>query len=231
MTAFRSRGLGVSPGLAIGRAIVLEGPFSNGHPSTPVDRDHEWNRIDATIRLLAPSDRPEELPAARLEGIASVEVLREHLRRSLKAHGSTAESAVLRAALQDEKVSAMVKTDFAHERLFWLSRAAVSVLRLLFWRRQVSEVGPKKGGVAVLQSASLETVLRQTHAVLAFVVEKETVDSDLMQLCRLCRVPLVAGLEDATRRIQMNDAVRVCGDTGDVEVLVPRPRTRRRLEA
>jgi phosphotransferase system enzyme I (PtsI) len=229
-------GIGASPGVAVGRAFVI-------------DR----RRTKTPKRHIAPEDVEAEL--VRLdEALALADIQLERLKKRLKEREK--DSGVIldayqlmlhddtmigptRRRIRDEKMNAewalrktveeikhrfdAIGIEYFRERRSDVDFVGEQVLRNLIGAEAQGPIQPPPGAVVVAHDLSpADTVHLHRNSVAAFVCDAGGRTSHTAILAQAFSIPAVVGLDDITDRIGSGDLVIVDGSRGEV-ILCPTP--------
>ena len=229
------RGLGVSPGLAIGRVHLVDRrrvKVPRYHVGEDA-RDVEWRRFERAVAIAI--EQLTELQArAREDGLSQVGmliaahemILRDHdlltpTRRRIEEEGQNAEWA-LKTTLRDlKRMFDRLEQDFFRERRSDVDVVGDRLLRILTGDRSDPLDGMPEGAVVLAHDLSpADTVSLAKKKALGFVTETGGRTSHTAIMARALNVPSVLGVPGILEVAGSGDLVIVDGRTGEV-VLQP----------
>ena len=244
------RGLAVSPGIAIGRAVVLSDRapevlrFQLEEEALPAEiQRFEEAQESAHQEILRSQKKMREELGSDLAGIFEAqamlladETLVRAIRRRIRDEGVNAEWAILRTFEELEERFAAIETDYLRERGEDLRSVVRYLLQCLrgINHHEISEI---EGNVVIVadELTPAEALRLARQRVVAFALETGGKTSHTAIIARGLNLPAVVGLEGITQQVTDESAIVLDGDQGLV-VLHPTPQRledceRRRQEA
>ena len=241
------KGIGVSPGIVIGRAFVL-------------------HRLDATIprrrlvqkALVAPEierfrkalkDSEQQLLAIKKklsdhEGIESLYIIDVHIMilndrmlinqtiRNMEEEEINAEWALRKTLDKYKDVFSKVDDEYLRERMTDVEYVGQRVLRNLVGMQHETISGAGAGEDAIIIARDMspaDTMQLKVEKILGFATDIGGKTSHTAIVARSYEIPAVVGLERVTAEVRSNDQVIIDGTTGLV-IVNPDPDTVRRYE-
>lgn len=221
------RGLGVSPGLAVGRAHFHEAFFiqPENAKAPAVEADTEWERFQRALAVTKEQLQDLLGRAADSAGTQQAGIFEAHLlmaedpallaevEKAIRVESWRADSAFYR--VMDRYITAMRQFDdpYLRERVADLEDVTRRVLRNLEGDTQrAQEKSPH-----VLLAHDLtpsETVEMDKNRVLGFATEAGSATSHTAILARSLGIPAVVGLHDLRPHVQAGDTVLLDGSEG-----------------
>lgn len=231
------QGIGVSPGIAIGRARVLERRFSHVPKiDLPPERaENEVGRLEAAVEKVREQLRSIEERAGRelgsgiaqiidaqrlmLEDASFLNKVRERIRRL----GQNAEWAV-RAVGDDLSARfAKISDPYLRERSNDVDDLATRLLRALGGQESVQlDDLPEPVVLLAYDLAPSETAVLDRERVLGLGIDVGGRTSHTAIMARTMELPAVVGLHDATETVRDGDLVVIDGHEGTL-VIRPTP--------
>jgi phosphotransferase system enzyme I (PtsI) len=234
----RKRGAGASPGIAIGRAYVVDRRRikTPKRHVTPDEVDVEIARFRAAIgESDAQLERIKEKLVAK-EGEDHFHILEahqlilhdEHLVdetiKRIKAEFINAEWALRRTVESIKEIFDAIEDDYFRERRSDIDFVGDRIMRNLLGV-DVSTVSPPPDAVVVAHDLSpSDTAQLHRAAVAALVTDAGGKTSHTAIIARAHEIPAVVGLEDVTSAVGTGDLVIVDGTSGLV-IINPEPQT------
>lgn len=223
----RIEGVGVSPGVAIGR-IAFKDPPTPKHKVFASDVAFELARLDAGVARLKAS--VAAMVDASGFGGATQEVLEtyrlfandrgwiERLRNAVVS-GLTAESAVEQVQIENRKRMARIADPYIRERLHDLDDLARRLLRLIAGEASPASIAlPEDAIVAARILGPAELLEYDRTRMRGLVVSEASATSHVAIVARTLGYPLVAGAEAALGLAEEGDLAIVDGDAGEVHL-------------
>jgi phosphotransferase system enzyme I (PtsI) len=234
----RKRGVAASPGIAIGRAFVVD----RRRRKTP-KRHINAEEVDLEIARLRKAIQESDTQLAkikdRLHGQASDEgafILEAHQMilhdehlvdetiRRIKGERINAEWALGKTVGHIKEVFDAIEDDYFRERRSDIDFVGDRILRNLLGE-DVGPVQPPPDAVVVAHDLSpADTAQLHRHAVAALICDAGGKTSHTAIIARAHEIPAVVGLEDVTSVVGTGDLVIVDGSSGLV-LLNPSPQT------
>ena len=230
------RGKGVSGGVAIGRARLLQKKKIKITHDMVSDTEAEWRRYEAALRktvseleLLYEWSR-EEIGHENAQifsvhaMMAQDEDFNEAVRTGIVAQKSNAEYAVSTAAQQFSSAFAEMDDAYMRERAADVGDIAQRILQNLIDERQGEESArsdTRAGEGDIICAEDLtpsETVQLDRRSVSAFVTAQGSTNSHTAILSRMMDLPAVVGIGDGLESIDDGAIVAVDADNGAVYV-------------
>lgn len=221
--AERLSGVGVVPGVALGRAALHEPPTPH-HKVFAQDVAVESRRLEDSLDDLRKS--VDDLLASPSLGGEPREVLetyrlfaydrgwKERLRAAVFS-GLTAESAVEQVQTENRQRMAQVKDPYLRERMHDLDDLSHRLLRHLSGEFEAQRVDLPDEAIVIARSLGPAELLEYDRAKLkGLVVAEATSTSHVAIVARALGIPLVAGVEAASALARQGDDVIIDGETG-----------------
>jgi len=221
--AERLSGIGVVPGVALGRAALHEPPPPH-HKVFADDVAVESRRLEDSLDDLRKS--VDDLLASPSLGGEPREVLetyrlfaydrgwKERLRAAVFS-GLTAESAVEQVQAENRQRMAQVKDPYLRERMHDLDDLSHRLLRHLSGDFEAQRVDLPDEAIVIARSLGPAELLDYDRARLkGLVIAEATSTSHVAIVARALGIPLVAGVEAASALARQGDDVIIDGETG-----------------
>lgn len=239
------KGIGVSPGIADGRAHLLD-----NHRTMPVAHhvitDPALVQLEVDRFRQALKDSEQELAAIRekletAEGMGPLilevhimmlkdDGLREQTLGFIKNNGINAEWALEMTLARYRGIFSRMEDDYLKARIRDIEDVVHRILRHLSGIRQESIDDIDEGTVIVAHDLSpAETVQMKVRKILGFATDVGGKTSHTTIVARSIGIPAVVGLEHITREVRNGDILVVDGTSG-VVIVSPDQETLRRYE-
>ncbi|MFN7962079.1 MAG: phosphoenolpyruvate--protein phosphotransferase [Thermoanaerobaculia bacterium] len=227
----RLHGLGVSPGIAIGKALVIETRTEEVYRLSldPGDVPAEVDRFRAAARVAQQEIRRvrdkvhrelgEELGAIFDAHALFLDdpVFLERMERRIREDQVNAEWAVFSTTEELEEQFARIEDDYLRQRMEDLQDVAHQILRGLQGLDQHDHPAAEAGRVVVADELPPSYTLRLgREQVLGFAVESGGRTSHTAILARSFNLPLVVGISDLRKYLYDEDPVILDGDAGTI---------------
>lgn len=230
------RGKGVSGGVAIGRARLLQKKKIKITHDMVSDTEAEWQRYEAALRkTVSELERLYEWSREEIGHenaqifsvhamMAQDEDFNEAVRTGIVAQKSNAEYAVSTAAQQFSSAFAAMDDTYMRERAADVGDIAQRILQNLIDERQGEESArsdTRAGEGDIICAEDLtpsETVQLDRRSVSAFVTAQGSANSHTAILSRMMDLPAVVGIGDGLESIDDGAIVAVDADNGAVYV-------------
>ena len=236
------RGLGVSPGLAIGPVHLVDRRRVRvpRYHIDPENRPEEVERFERAVSASA-TQLSELRVRAQESGLSQVSLLLEAhemiLRddafhgattRRIETDGQNAEWALQNTVRELKRMFDRLEQDFFRERRSDVDIVGDRLLRNLTGDRTDPFDGLPNGFVVVAHDLSpADTVALARHDVLAFVTETGARTSHTAIMARALNVPSVLGVQGLLEQVGSGDRIIVDGRTGEVVLQPPDALVRR----
>jgi len=224
------KGLGVSPGIAIGKARILgRGKFEViRHKLSPEGIGPEKERFKRAVDQVKErlevllEDIPEELKEHAAILKAHLLMLRDNMiyGRALKLigeEGINAEWALAKTLDGIRKAFSRIKDDFIRERLLDVEDVVRRIQTVLIGNHAAEDISFSRPCIVIAKDLSpADTVQMDPKIVLGYVTEKGSRTSHTAIVARSLRIPAVVGLEGAMEHVLSGDTVIVDGIRGEL---------------
>ncbi|HEX4955596.1 MAG TPA: phosphoenolpyruvate--protein phosphotransferase [Thermoanaerobaculia bacterium] len=227
------QGLGVSPGVAVGRALCLETrsedvfrlPLAEEEVPAELDRFRQATRR-AQQEILKVRDKVHRQLGEELGQIFDAHALflddpvfLERIERRIREEQVNAEWAVFRTVEEMEKQFAAIQDDYLRQRMEDLRDVAHQILGSLqgIAHHDLSEINGEVVVVADELTPSYALRLGRER-VIAFVIESGGRTSHTTIIARSLNIPCIIGIPGLRTNITDDDSLVVDGETGQVVV-------------
>ncbi len=239
------KGIGVSPGIATGKAYVLDYAIANVPQFKLRDEAHAWEEIVRFEKALRDSRRQltaikKELSAR--EGVEPLFIIDVHIMmlrdkkliyntiNNIKEKRINAEWAMKLTIERYREIFEKIEDEYLKARFSDVEYVGQRILRNLIGKDQIriSDVGD----AAIIISRDLspaDTVQMKMENILGFATDIGGKTSHTAIVARSIGIPAVVGLERVTREIRSNDTVIVDGCDGFI-IINPEPDVLKRYE-
>lgn len=239
------KGIGVSPGIATGKAYVLDYAIANVPYYQLRDEAHAWEEIARFEKALRDSRRQltaikKELSAR--EGVEPLFIIDVHIMmlrdkkliyntiNNIKEKRINAEWAMKLTIEKYRDIFEKIEDEYLKARFSDVEYVGQRILRNLIGKDQIriSDVGD----AAIIISRDLspaDTVQMKMENILGFATDIGGKTSHTAIVARSIGIPAVVGLERVTREIRSNDTVIVDGCDGFI-IINPEPDVLKRYE-
>lgn len=235
MSGARFKGLGVSPGLAIGPVHLVDRrrvKIPRRHLDA-ADRAAEVERFEGAIETAATQleslrDRAQDADLSQVGMLLEAHqmMLRDDAllgatRRRIESHGQNAEWALGTTLGELKKLFDRLEQDYFRERRSDVDIVGDRLLRILTGEGTDALDGLEEGAVVVAKDLSpADTVSLARKKALAFVTESGGRTSHTAIMARALNIPSVLGAQGILEQVGNGDRIVVDGRTGEV-VLQP----------
>jgi len=238
-------GIGVSPGIAIGPAFVLEKTDCAAHrwEIPPEGVAGEIRRFRAAVAASASQLRSFKRRLARDLGPQHVYVLDAHLMmlkdrmlldgvaRIIRGERVNAEWALQQVVARFREAFAAIEDPYLREKAGDMEDIGQRVLRNLVGASHEQVTRIPEGVIVLARDLSpSDTAQMRKEWVLGFAIDMGGKTSHTAIVARSLEIPAVVGLEDVTTRVANGDPLIIDGNTGQV-LLHPDEQTVRHYEA
>ena len=224
-------GIGVSPGIAIGPAFVLEKTDYAAHrwEIGPGEVAREIKRFRAAVAAAASQLRSFKRRLARDLGPQHVYILEAHLlmlkdrlfldgvAKIIRSERVNAEWALQQVLARFREAFEAIDEDYLREKAGDVADIGQRVLRNLAGepRERVTEI-PEGVILLARDLAPSDTAQMRKEWIRGFAIEMGGKTSHTAIVARSLEIPAVVGLQDLTSRIASGDALIIDGNTGQV---------------
>ncbi|MEW5792014.1 MAG: phosphoenolpyruvate--protein phosphotransferase [Pseudomonadota bacterium] len=231
--SFELAGIGVSGGIVIGKAFVLE-RFDLEIPEYNLPQseiESEVARLQAALaqtreQLLAvrdaiPDDAPQDTTFFINAHLLMLDdsAMREKPARAIREERINAEWAVKRQRDRLVEIFDRMEDEYLRSKRVDVMQVAERVIRNLLGQQGVHRTGYTAEHIIVADDLTpADTVLMKRDSIAAFVTDFGGPTSHTAILARSLRLPAIVGLRNATQLIRSNDVLIVDGDMGLVLV-------------
>jgi len=226
------KGICASPGIAVGRALVIEteGPAVFLVPIQGKDLDKEVERfraatLEARGQLEALRDRFEKEHRETAGKIFEAQILMIQDQTLLRATEDRIRNEKINAEWALRQETSRLTASFAdlEDRERWIDNIEDvhdRLQKVLLGRSDHHNLSEVNEDVVVISSrlSPSETALLKTSRVIAFATDKGGQTSHTAIIAKALAIPAVVGLHDLSRRVQTGDVVVVDGSKGEVIV-------------
>ena len=226
-------GVGVTPGIAIGKAYHVDRgkiPVAHYDLPSPAEVEKEVQRFQAAVEK---AEADLEKIKAKITGEFSehASILDTHLLilrdrilfdetlRIIREHQVNAEWALKHALEQAQRLFARIDDEYIRSRISDVDYVATRVLRKLTGKTRESIASIKERVIIVAEDLSpADTIQLQIEKTLAFVTDMGGKTSHTAIIARSLDIPAVVGLERVTEEVRSGDILVVDGMAGKVIV-------------
>ena len=239
------KGIGVSPGIATGRAYVLDDAIANVPYYQLRDEAQVWEEIARFEKALRDSRRQLAAIKKKIsdrEGVEPLFIIDVHIMmlrdkkliyntiNNIKEKRINAESAMNLTMERYREIFEKIEDEYLKARFSDVEYVGQRILRNLIGKDQIriSDVGE----AAILISRDFspaDTVQMKMENILGFATDIGGKTSHTAIVARSIGIPAVVGLERVTREIRSNDTVIVDGCDGFI-IINPEPEVLKRYE-
>jgi phosphotransferase system enzyme I (PtsI) len=226
-------GVGVTPGIAIGRAYHVDRgkiPVAHYDLPSPTEVENEIQRFQAAVAR-AEADLGEIKAKIAGEFSEHAYILDTHLLilrdrmlfdetvRIIRERQVNAEWALKQALEQAQRIFARIDDEYIRSRISDVDYVARRVLRNLTGKTPETVAGIKERVIIVAEDLSpADTIQLQIEKTLAFVTDMGGRTSHTAIIARSLDIPAVVGLERVTEEVRSGDLLVVDGMAGKVIV-------------
>ena len=226
-------GVGVTPGIAIGKAYHVDRgkiPVAYYYLPSPAEVEKEIERFQAAVER-AEADLGEIKAKIAGEFSEHAYILDTHLLilrdrvlfdetvRIIREHQVNAEWALKQALEQAQRLFSKIDDEYIRSRISDVDYVATRVLRNLTGKTPESIAGIKERVIIVAEDLSpADTIQLQIEMTLAFVTNMGGKTSHTAIIARSLDIPAVVGLERVTEEVRSGDLLVVDGTAGMVIV-------------
>ena len=225
------KGTGASPGIALGRALVIEHSELVIEKKTIENIDEEIQKLDSAVKV-----SKEELTKVKEKALAE---LGEHEAEIFEAHLLVLEDPELIGSaiskIRDEKVNAdyalneikemfvamfeSMDNEYMRERAADIKDVTNRVLRHILGIKVVDLAGLDEEVVLIAHDLTpSDTATMNKNMVLGFLTDIGGRTSHTAIMARTLEIAAVVGLNDITKKVKDGDYIVFNGDTGEVIV-------------
>lgn len=240
------KGIGVSPGIAIGKAYLFDRLDSKVSFYKLRDKEHIAKEIKRFRNALKESKnqlREVKQKLGELAGREALYIIDVHLMilkdrmfvsrtiNYIKELGVNAEWALGLTIDRYREIFEKVDDDYLKGRISDIRYVGQRVLRNLSGKEQetIPQNLRKRGIIIAVDLSPADTAQMMIDKVLGFATEMGGKTSHTAIVARAVEIPAVVGLENITKLVKTNDDIIVDGSTG-VVVINPSPEMLRRYE-
>ena len=225
------KGIGVSPGVAIGKAYRVDRDRVSlvyYYLPSPAQTEKEKTRFDAAVDK-AEADLKEikskiagEFPEHSFILDTHINMLRDRMLydetiRLIEEQGINAEWALRQAVENAQHIFAKIEDEYIRSRISDVDYVAERVLENLTGQNRRSVVGIKERVIIVAQDLSpAETLQLQVEKTLGFVTDMGGKTSHTAIITRSLAIPAVVGLENVYQAVRSGELMVVDGYAGKV---------------
>ncbi|MGD9569946.1 MAG: phosphoenolpyruvate--protein phosphotransferase [Sedimentibacter sp.] len=223
------KGLGVSSGIGIGKAFVIEKKSMKIFKSNVDDAEKEINRLrsaielgkkqldDLYIKTLNEVGEKEALIFKSHEMMLEDEMFISEVETRIKNENANAEYALTEVSAHYIKMFENIEDEYLRERSEDIKDAMTRVVKILLGIK--NEDYSKLGNDSIIIAKDLtpsDTAQLEKGKVAAMITEMGGKTSHAAIIARIMGIPTVVGLENITQKIKDNDLVICDGKTGKV---------------
>ena len=224
------KGTGASPGIALGRALVIEHSELVIEKKTIENIDEEIQKLESAVKV-----SKEELTKVKEKALAE---LGEHEAEIFEAHLLVLEDPELIGSaiskIRDEKVNAdyalneikemfvamfeSMDNEYMRERAADIKDVTNRVLRHILGIKVVDLAGLDEEVVLIAHDLTPSDTATMNNMVLGFLTDIGGRTSHTAIMARTLEIAAVVGLNDITKKVKDGDYIVFNGDTGEVIV-------------
>lgn len=229
-------GIGVSPGAAVGRALLFK------EPCLEINRKYVPDVLAENERFLAAvAEGKKQLEKAYHDSVESIgekeaqifeaqklflddPLFAEKITQIIKDENSNAEWAVQKAAGELVKLFNNIENDYIRERVADIRDVSKRIIQILLGKRETDffEKIAENTVIIAMDLAPSDVVKLDRHKVVGLVIESGGKTSHTAILAKTLGIPAVVGIENVTAIIKEKDTIIIDGDEG---LVYPNPNT------
>ncbi len=223
------KGLGVSPGIGIGKAFVIEKKSMDIHKVCVDDTEKEIDRLRNAIELGKSQLNELYLKTLKEVGEKEAQIFKSHemmleddtfiseVESKIKDENVNAEYALNEVSMQYIKMFEKIEDEYLRERSEDIRDVMTRAVKILLGIRTADYSRLDKDSIIVAKDLTpSDTAQLEKGKVAAMITEMGGKTSHAAVIARIMGIPTVVGLENITQKIKDNDTVICDGKTGKV---------------
>lgn len=223
------KGLGVSPGIGIGKAFVIEKKSMDIKKVSVTDNQKEIDRLrnafelgksqvnDLYLKTLKEVGEKEALIFKSHEMMLEDDTFISEVESKIKNENVNAEYALNEVSIYYIKMFEDIEDEYLRERSEDIKDVMTRVIKILLGVKEADYSKLEKDSIIIAEDLTpSDTAQLEKGKVAAMITEMGGKTSHAAIIARIMGIPTVVGLENITQKIKDNDIVICDGKTGKV---------------